>query len=150
MEKKELIKQDLIKALKDKEELKLSTLRLLTAAIKNFEIEKGGAGYSASDEEVLSVVQKQVKQRQDSIEQFKAGNRPELVEKEQKELTILQSYLPEQMGEEEIKSIVEKAISDIGASGAADIGKVMGMLSGQLKGKADMSLVSKLVREKLG
>ncbi len=148
MNLKEKLHTDLVEAQKAKEELKVSTLRMLTAAIKNFEIEKGGAGFSASEEDVLGVIQKQVKQRKDSIESYKSGGRQELADKETKELEILQNYLPEMMGEDEVEKLVETAIKETGASSPADIGKVMGKLS-ELRGKADMSLVSSIVKEKL-
>jgi uncharacterized protein YqeY len=145
----ERIQENLKESMRDKDELRVSTLRLLLGAVKNFEIEKGGAGYSANDEEIVSVIQKQLKQRKEAIEQFKSAGRNELAEKEEKEAAILQSYLPEMMGEEEVAKIVEQKISETGASSAADMGKVMGVLSAELKGKADMGLVSKLVKEKL-
>ena len=145
-ELKEKIQKDLQEAQKAKDELKVSTLRFLLAAIKNFEIEKGGAGYSANDEEVLAVINKQAKQRKESIESFKAAGRSELVEKETKELEILQAYLPAQLSEEEVRAIVEKTIKETGASSPNDVGKVMGVLSQELKGKADLGLVSSLVQ----
>lgn len=145
----EKVKEDLVEAMKAKEELKISTLRMFLSAIKNYEIEKGGAGYSASEEDVITILNRQVKQRKDSITAFKEGNRPELAEKEEKELSILQDYLPAQLTNAEIEALVVKAISETGASKAVDIGKVMGKISSDLKGKADMTFVSKLVREKL-
>src|SRR3990167_8485806 len=106
-ELKEKIQKDLQEAQKAKDELKVSTLRFLLAAIKNFEIEKGGAGYSANDEDTLAVINRQVKQLRESIGSFKAAGRGELVEKETKELEILQAYLPVQLNEEEVKALVE-------------------------------------------
>lgn len=149
MNLRETIQNDTTEAMKAKDELKVSTLRMLSAAIKNYEIEKGGAGYVATDEDVVSMVQKQAKQRQDSIEAFKNADRGEMAEKEARELEILQGYLPAQMGEAEVKEIVAKKVDEVGATSIADIGKVMGALSAELKGKADMNLVSKLAREKL-
>lgn len=146
-------KQELQEKLKEsmmaKDELRTSVLRLLLSAVNYYEIQKGGAGYTATDEDVLSVIQQQVKQRKDSIEQFKNAGRKELADKEQKELEILQKYLPEQMPEEEVKNIVEQTISEVGASSITDMGKVMGTLNAKLKGKADMGTVSRLVKEKL-
>ena len=132
-----------------RDELKTSVLRMLLSAINYSEIEKGGAGYEATDEDVLSVIQKEVKQRRDSIEEFKKGGRQELVDKETKELEILQTYLPEQMSEDEIRKSVEETISQTGAKSIRDMGRVMGALMPKLKGKADASLVSKIVRENL-
>lgn len=132
-----------------KDELKTSVLRLLLSAINYYEIQKGGAGYEASDEDVLSVIQKEVKQRKESIEQFKAGGRQDLVDKESSELKILETYLPEQMSEEEIREIVKETISEIGTTTVADMGKVMAALMPKVKGKAEGGLVSKIVKEEL-
>lgn len=129
---------------------KTSVLRMIISAINYYEINKGGAGYEASEEDVMNVIQSQAKQRKDSIEQYKAGNRPELAEKEQKELDMISSYLPAQMEEDEIRTLVKQAISSTGASSPQDIGKVMGALMPQTKGKADGSIVSRIVREELG
>lgn len=148
MNLKEKLQVDLVEAQKAKNPLKVSTLRMLAAAVKNFEIEKGGAGFSASEEDLISVIQKQVKQREDSIESYKSGGRAELAEKETKELEMLQNYLPEMISEEEIEKLVASAIKETGASSLADIGKVMGKLS-NLRGKADMGVVSTLVKKKL-
>ena len=145
----EKIQNDLKEALRNKDEAVVSTLRLLIAAIKNFEISKGEAGYKASDEEIVGVIQKEAKQRKESMEAYKAGNRQDLVGRETKELEILENYLPEQMTEDEIRSFVSQAIAKVGATSGADIGRVMGELSPQLKGRADLSLVSKIVREHL-
>ena len=143
------IQDDLKEALKTKDEIKISTLRMLIAAIKNFEISKGKAGYKASDEEIVSVIQKEVKQRKESVEQYKAGNRQDLVDKESKELEILAKYLPAQMSEENVEKIVREKIQEVGAVSSADVGKVMGVLSQELKGKADLGLVSAIVKRSL-
>lgn len=129
---------------------KTSTLRMVISALGYYEIEKGGAGYEATEEDVETVMQKQAKQRRDSIEQFKLGGRDELVAKETKELELLESYLPQQMSEEEIKQLVDEAVTQTGATSVADMGKVMGALMSKVKGKADGGLVSKLVKERLG
>lgn len=148
MNKKKL-QEDLKNSMLSKDELKTSVLRMLLSAINYFEIQKGGAGYEASEEDILSVIGKEAKQRNDSIEQFRNAQRFELAEKEEKELNILKSYLPEQLGEEEIKVLVDEAIKSTGATSMQDMGKVMGYLSPKIKGKADGGVVSKLVREKL-
>jgi hypothetical protein len=145
----EKIQEDLIEAQKAKDELKVSTLRLLLGAIKNYAIAKESTSYNPSEEEIVGVVQKEIKQRKESIESYKAGGRQELADKESKELEILQAYLPEQMSEEEIRKLVEAAISETGAASMQDMGKVMGVLSLTLKGKADMGVVSGIVKEKL-
>lgn len=146
---KQKLQEELKQSMLAKDELKTSVLRMLLSAINYYEINKGGAGYEASEEDVLSVIQNQAKQRRDSIEQFKNAQRPELADKEQKELELLQVYLPEQMDEEEIKKLVKEAISQTGATSMQDIGKVMGALMPKVKGKADGNLVSKLVKESL-
>ena len=143
------LKEELKRSMLRKDVLKTSVLRLLLSAITYYEIQKGGAGYEATDEDVLSVIQKEAKQRRDSIEEFKKANRLELVEKETKELEMLQVYLPQQMTEEEIKKLVIEVIKEANAKGMQDIGKVMGTLMLKVKGKADGGLVSKIVREEL-
>lgn len=142
----ELLKQSMLA----RDELKTSVLRMLLSAINYYEINKGGAGYEASEEDVLTVIGNQAKQRRDSIEQFKAAGRSELADKEQKELEILSTYLPEQMNEEEITKLVKEAISQTGASAITDIGKVMGALMPKVKGKADGNLVNSIVKKELG
>jgi len=146
---KQKLREELKQSMLAKNELKTSVLRMLLSAINYFEIQKGGAGYEASEEDVLSVVQKEAKQRRDSIEQFKNAGRQELADKEQKEFELLQVYLPEQISEEEINKLVKEAILQTGAASMQDMGKVMGYLSPKIKGKADGGFVSKLVRESL-
>lgn len=146
---KQGLKDELKQAMLARDTEKTSTLRMIISAIGYYEIEKGGAGYEATEEDVASVIQKQAKQRRDSIEQYKAGNRDDLAEKESKELQMLEAYLPEQMGEEEVRKLVDEAIAQTGASSPQDMGKVMGALMPKTKGKADGSLVSTIVREKL-
>src|SRR5215475_11551286 len=112
---KEQIRDELKGAMIAKEELKLSVIRMLLSAINYYEIEKGGAGYEATDEDVLTVIGRQVKQRKDSIEQFQKAGRSELAEKEQKELALLEKYLPAQMSEDEVRVLVKEAITQTGA-----------------------------------
>lgn len=147
---KDKIQEDLKNAMIAKDELRLSTIRMLKSSLQYFEIQKGGAGYTATDEDVLEVVGKEIKKRRESIEMFEKGGRQELADKENKELEILQTYLPEQLSENEIRKLVDEAISQTNASTIQDMGKVMGFLSPQTKGKADGSLVSSIVKEKLG
>jgi uncharacterized protein YqeY len=148
-----MTKQDLQNELKSamlaKNEGKKSTLRMLISAIGYYEIQKGGAGYEATDEDILAVIQKEAKQRKDAITQYNDGGRPELAAKEEKELKLLETYLPAQMGEEEIRILVKEAISTTGASSVQDMGKIMGALMPKVKGKADGSLVNKIVKEEL-
>ena len=151
------MQEELKQSMLAKNELRTSVLRLLLSAINYFEIQKGlprrvkagGAGYEATEEDVLAVIQKEAKQRRDSIEEFKKAGRQELVDKETAELNILQTFLPEQISEDEVRSIVEQTIAGVGASSIQDMGKVMGALTRKLKGKADMGLVSGIVRSKL-
>lgn len=146
---KNQLQDQLKQAMRDQDELRKSVLRMLLSAITYYEIQKGGAGYEASDEDVMSVIDKQVKQRKDSIEQFEKAGRQELADKEKAEMNMLQTYLPEQMSEDEVRNIVKEAVSQTGASSAADMGKVMGIVMPQLKGKADGNVVGKIVREEL-
>lgn len=146
---KQALQEELKQAMLARDELKTSVLRLLLSALNYYEIQKGGAGYEATKEDVLAVLQKEAKQRKESIEQFKNAGRQELVDKETKELEILQKYLPEQMSEDEIREIVKETIREIGTTAVADMGKVMGALMPKTKGKADGSIVSKIVKEEL-
>mgnify|MGYP001589839879 CR=1 FL=1 len=146
---KQKLQEELKQAMLARDVLKTSVLRMLKSAITYYEIQKGGAGYEATDEDVLQVIQKEARQRRDSSEEFKKANRPELAEKENKELEMLQVYLPKQMSEDQIRAVVKQTINEIGATSVADIGKVMGALMPKVKGKADMSLVSKFVKEQL-
>jgi uncharacterized protein YqeY len=145
---KATIQEDLKDAMLAKDENRLSTVRMLKSALQYFEIQKG-AGYSATDEDVIEVVGREIKKRKESIELYEKGGRPELAEKEKRELEILQKYLPEQMSEDEIRKLIDEAINQTGASSIQEMGKVMGMLAPQIKGKADGGMVSMIVREKL-
>lgn len=146
---KDKIQEQLKAAMISKDEERLSTIRMLKSAIQYFEIQKGGAGYEATDEDVIEVIGREIKKRRESIELYEKGGRQELADKEKRELDILSEYLPEQMSEEEIRTLVEEAISQTGASSIAEMGKVMGVLIPKTKGKADGSLISSIVREKL-
>ncbi len=132
-----------------KDEQKLSTVRMLKSALQYYEIQKGGAGYEASDEDVLDVIEKEIKKRKESIELYKQGNRQDAADKEQQELEILQAYLPEQMPEDEVRNLVKEAITTTGATTPQDMGKVMGALMPKVKGKADGTLVSSIVKKEL-
>ena|SRR3989344_6254311 len=146
---KQKLKEQLRQSMLAKNVLNTSVLRLLLSAINYYEIKKGGAGYEATDEDVLAVIQSQAKQRKDSIEEYKKAARQELADKEEKELEMLQAYLPEQMNENKIREIVQETIREMGATTVTDMGKVMGALMTKLKGKADGNLVSKIVKESL-
>lgn len=143
---KEQIESDLIEAMKSKNDTKVSTLRMLKSAIKNAEIAKMK---ELEDTDIIGTIQGQIKQRRDSITLYEQGNRQELADKEKAEIEILTKYLPEQMSEDEVRSIIVKAITETGASGMADLGKVMGKIMPEVKGKADGSMVSNIVKEEL-
>lgn len=123
---------------------RLETIRFLRSAIKNAEIDKRAP---LTDEEILGLVQKQVKQLRDSAEEFERGNRPDLVAKAREELEILAGYLPQQMTEEEIRELTRTVIQEVGATEPKDMGKVMGPLMARTKGRADGKLVNQIVRE---
>lgn len=146
---KDQLKNELKESMLAKDELRTSVIRFILSGITYYEIQKGGAGYEAADEDVMAVINKEVKQRHDSIEQFEKANRQDLADKEKKELEILQKYLPEQMSEDEARKIVEETIAGLGQVSMADMGKVMGAVMPKLKGKADGTLVSRLVKETL-
>ena len=129
-----------------KEAERLTTLRLVTAAIKQKEVDERVV---LDDPAVLAVLEKMIKQRKDSITQFAAGGRQDLVQKEEAELKVLTAYMPAQMSEAEIAAAVSQAIGQVGAKGAQDMGKVMAVLKPALAGKADMGAVSRLLKEKL-
>ena len=122
---------------------RLSTIRLLLAAIKQREIDEK---IDATDDQVMEIITKMVKQRRDSVEQYTAANRKDLADKEQFEIDVMQKYLPQQMSEDEIRAIVEEAVKATGASGMAAMGKVMGVVKGKCAGKADMGKVSAVVK----
>jgi hypothetical protein len=133
--------------MKKKETAKVSTLSFLRAQISYAALEKKKK--NLDDAECLGVIRRLIKQHQDSIEQFKAGNRMDLVDKETNELTILKTYLPQELSSEEIKKIIEGVITETAASGLKDMGKVMKEVLAKAAGSADNKLVSELVKEKL-
>jgi uncharacterized protein len=133
-------------AMRAKDAARLSTIRLLLAAIKQREVDER---IELDDAAVLGVIEKMIKQRRDSIAQFEKGGRTDLADAEKAEVQLLQAYLPAQMGDADIQKEIEAVISATGASGAKDMGKVMGALKGKLAGKADMGKVSALVKARL-
>ncbi|HOW60697.1 MAG TPA: GatB/YqeY domain-containing protein [Candidatus Moranbacteria bacterium] len=149
MNLKEKITSDIKNAMLSGDTVRRDTLRFLDSAIKNFEIEKKKKDSGLSDEEILEVISRSVKQRKDSIQQYINGERPELAEKEKMELEILKTYMPEQISEDEIRKAVKEIISIMGAVGASEIGKVMGQAMAKLKGKADGNIVKRIVSEEL-
>lgn len=145
---KEKINSDLIAAMKAKEEMKTSALRMLKAAIMKFEV-SGKEKRDATDEEVLLIVGKEVKQRKDSIDAYRKGGRNDLAQNEEVEMKILQTYLPAQLSEDELRNLINQVISQTGASGKGDFGKVIGAVMAQAKGKTEGQVVSRLVGEML-
>lgn len=146
MSLKDTIQEDMKAAMRAQEKLRLGTIRMLMAAIKQREIDER---ITLDDAGVITVINKMIKQRRESAEQYKAANRTELAEKEEAEIKILQSYLPQQLSDEEIEQAVQQAIKETGASTMQDMGKVMGMLKEKLAGRADMSKVSGKVKQHL-
>ncbi|SHH17388.1 GatB/YqeY domain-containing protein [Thermosipho atlanticus] len=140
---KETIMKDLKNAMKERNEIKIRTLRLLNSAIKNFEVEKMN---SATDEEIGRLVLKEIKKRQESIQAYKAAGREDLAAEEEKELEILKKYAPKMLSEDEIKNIVKEIIKELNAT-QKDFGKVMKEAMAKLKGKAEGSVVSKVVKD---
>src|SRR3989339_202477 len=140
---KNKIQQDVIAAMRAQDKPLLSTLRLLQAAIKQKEVDERKI---LDDADVLTVLTKMIKQRRESVEQFAAGNRQDLVDKENAEIQVLQAYLPAQMSEAEIEKIVSEIVKSLNASSLKDMGKVMGALKAKLQGKADMSIVNAKVK----
>lgn len=151
MSLQEQILNDLREAMKSKQEDRLRVLRSLKSKLLEREISErtGGKKTALSDDQVVEVLMKAAKQRKESIDQFKEGGREDLVKSEQEELEIIQSYLPEMLTEEEIRDIARRKINELDADSMADMGKVMGILMQELKGKAEGSVVSKVVKEEL-
>ena len=142
----EEITADMKKAMKNKQKDKMKVLRLLRSDLKTAKIDKKG---EFTEEDALSVITKAAKNRKESIESYKKGGRDDLVEEEQKELEVIEKYLPEQMTDDEIKELVDEVIDETGASSMQDMGKVMGTIMPKVKGKADGSKVQAIVRSKL-
>ena len=142
------IDEDLKGAMKGRDELKVSALRMLKAAASNAAIQKGKA--VLEDAEVIDVIGKLLKQREESVAAYTKGNRPELAEKEQKEAAILKAYLPAAMPDEELKNIIQAAVKETGASGPQGMGVVMKAVLPKVAGRADGGKVSQFVREALG
>jgi hypothetical protein len=145
-ELKQRITDDMKSAMKAKDKQALKAVRMILEAIKQKEIDER---IELDDTQAMAVIQKMVKQRKDSISQFSDAGRTDLVEIEEAELEIINNYMPEQLSDEEVALVVDKAINDSGANSMKDMGKLMGMLKAQLQGKADMSLVSQLIKSRL-
>ncbi len=144
------INNALKEAMKAKNERAVSTLRMINSTLKNADIEARGSGKPAlGDAEVLSVLQKMIKQRQESVELYQKGGRDDLVKQEQEEIAIISGYLPKQMSEAEMTAAIEAAIKETGATGMKDMGKVIGVLRGKYAGQMDFGKASGIVKGKL-
>ena len=149
-----MLRDDINNAVKDamraKDERKLSTLRMVNSTIKNADIAARGEGKEPlNDADLMSLFQKMIKQRRDSIQQFQQGGRTDLADAEQFEISVLERYMPQALSEEEVDAAIAAAIAEVGAKAPADMGKVMGPLKAKLAGRADMGKVSARVKQKL-
>ena len=147
MSLKDRINEDMKAAMRAKDMERLGTIRMITAAIKQREVDER---ITLDDAQVIAVIEKMIKTRKESIEQFKSGGRDDLVAKETKEVELLQSYLPEQLSEAEIDALIAEAIAQSGASSIKDMGKAMAIVKQKAQGRADMGAVSAKLKAKLG
>ena len=144
------INDALKEAMKAKNERAVSTLRMINSTLKNADIEARGTGKQPlGDAEVLALLQKMIKQRQESVELYKQGGRADLVRQEEEEIAIISAYLPKQMSEPEMKAAIEAAVKETGAAGMKDMGKVIGILRGKYAGQMDMARASAMVKAQL-
>ncbi|WP_139490465.1 GatB/YqeY domain-containing protein [Brevibacillus dissolubilis] len=141
----ERLNQDMKQAMKDKNALKLSVIRLVKAAIQNEEINKG----QLSEDELLTILARELKQRRDSLQEFEKAGREDLASKTRDEIEVLTDYLPAQLSEDELRQIVRETIAETGASSKKEMGKLMGALMPKVKGKAEGALVQRVVSEEL-
>ncbi|SFA54113.1 hypothetical protein SAMN05216169_103925 [Anoxybacillus pushchinoensis] len=142
----ERLNNDMKQAMKNKEKDKLSVIRMVKSALQNEAIK---LGKTLTEDEELTVLSRELKQRKDSLQEFEKAGRTDLVDKVKEEITVLELYMPKQLSEEELVQIVKETIAEVGASSKADMGKVMGAIMPKVKGKADGSLVNKLVQQQL-
>ena len=147
MSLKERITDDMKAAMRSGQKVELGVIRMITAAIKQREVDER---ITLDDSQVLSVLEKMIKQRKESLVQFQAGNRQDLVDKEAAEITLLQGYLPSQLTDSEIDALISEAIGTTGAASIKDMGKVMGLIKGKAQGRADMAAVGAKIKAKLG
>ena len=149
-----MIRDDINNALKEamkaKNERAVSTLRMVNAALKNADIEARTTGKEMGDAEVLGLLQKMIKQRQESVEMYKKGGRDDLVKQEEEEIAVISVYLPKQMSEGEVAAAIDAAIAETGAAGMKDMGKVIGVLRAKYAGQMDFGKASGAVKAKLG
>lgn len=141
------ITEDMKAAMRSGDKERLGVIRMVTAAIKQREVDER---ITLDDGQVLSVLEKMIKQRKESIAQFEAGNRPDLVSRENAEVTLLQSYLPAQLTDAELDALIDEVMAATGATSIKDMGKVMGVIKGKAQGRADMAVVGTKIKAKLG
>lgn len=146
------LKKALVEALKSKDEVKVATIRLINAAIKDKDIEARPKGNldGIDDGAILNLLQSMIKQRNESINMYKQGGRDDLAQKEQAEIDVIQLFLPQQMTTDEVKAVIDEIINQTGASSIKDMGKVMGVLKAKYAGQLDFGSASALIKEKLG
>ena len=147
MSLREKITEDMKTAMKARETEKLGAIRLLQSALKQKEVDERVV---LTDDMVLAIIEKMLKQRKDSIEQYRAGNRPDLVAKEQFEVSVLSAYMPTQLSEAEVAAIIDAVIAEAGATSGKDMGRVMNLLRPKVAGRADMGKLSGLIKARLG
>jgi len=143
---RERILTDLVSAMKNKDKLTLSVLRMVKGVMQ---LEEINVKHELNDDEIVRIISKQIKTRKDSIAEFEKGNRTDLIETTNNEIKILENYMPEQMTEEEISKVIDEVFEQVNPTGPSDMGKIMGTISPLVKGKADMGLVNKMIKEKL-
>lgn len=142
----ERLSEDMKQAMKAKDKVRLSVIRMVRSAVKNKEID---SGVSLADDEILNVIQKELKQRRDSLQAFESAGRSDLIQEVQNEIQVLTSYLPAQLSEEEVRNLAAAAIAETGAGSKADMGKVMAVLMPKVRGLADGKLVQQVVQSLL-
>jgi uncharacterized protein YqeY len=147
MSLKDRITEDMKASMRSGEKERLGVIRMITSAIKQREVDER---ITLDDAQVLSVLEKMIKQRKESLVQFQAGNRPDLVDKESREITLLQSYMPTQLSDAEVDALIHEAIAATGAASIKDMGKVMGIIKGKAQGRADLGQVGAKIKAKLG
>ncbi len=143
---RQVILDDIIKAMKAKDKDTLSVLRMVKGAMQ---LEEINVKHELNDEEMTRIISKQIKTRKDSIVEFEKGNRQDLVDAVNSEIEILEKYMPEQMSEEQIAKVIDEVFNKVNPKGPSEMGKIMGMISPLVKGKADMGLVNKMIKERL-
>lgn len=146
MELLDQLESDLAEAMKLRDEVRTTTLRLLKSAMKNYQIE---LGHDLTMQEALSVIQKEAKKHQDSITQYEQANRQDLKKEEQAELEVIKQYLPEQMSRQEVEKVVAEAIAETGAQGPADMGKIIALVRQKTNGQADGAMIAEVAKAKL-